>query len=216
MRRAFLDGFLVKIFSLKDNAQVYSALAASVWDVRNQSDLDIYTDFQRRLSSTGEGVLNKLLDLRRGVAQLRHQRKELVRETVALVARLGRLHALDDYASVGDHGKLVLCLRDALPSLRSGRTWILHDREPQSVEEMLERNSEGSVGQYVRLDYGRVKVGFNRLEDNCVDLVTMNQGLHHLPLEQVRFFLEQVRNDRSSHSRCPVHFLAQPSVPSPF
>lgn len=68
----------------------------------------------------------------------------------------------------------------------------MHDREARSVEDMLERGSESAVGEFIRIDYSNVHLAFEGIPDAHVDLVTLNQGLHHFPLNQLSPFLLHV------------------------
>lgn len=96
---------------------------------------------------------------------------------------------IHDYVSIGDHGKLVLPLRKEL-GMR-GRVWVVHEDCPDEIPAVLERGSTGPVGEHVPIEYhspGRLSI-----PDECADLVTINQGLHHLPQGQLMGFLIEVR-----------------------
>jgi len=147
--------------------------------------------------------------------QLREQKEELTKETLSIISRLGKLGQIHDYVSVGDNGKLVLTLRDALEM--GGEIYIVHDvpasslvgfkpvillnlslfdlsnNIQQDLPVVLERGSVDPLGKYIAIDYTDVDSPPWKIGDNSVDLVTMNQGLHHLPYEQIMRFLAQVR-----------------------
>ena len=73
-----------------------------------------------------------------------------------------------------------------------GKIWIAHDTHPSSIDipVVLERGSVDAIGEYVPLDYAK-HTQWN-MDNECVDLVTMNQGLHHLPQLQIIEFLEEI------------------------
>lgn len=134
-----------------------------------------------------------LLKTWKQLKQLRQQKEELTRETVSIVSRLGMIGQLRDYVSVGDNGKVVLPLREAL-GMR-GHVWIVHDTNADSTEipVILERGSVEPLGHFVSIDYSDVATPEWNIPDQSADLVTMNQGLHHLPQNEIMKFLAQVR-----------------------
>lgn len=125
--------------------------------------------------------------------QLREQKNELARETVSIMSRLGKIGQLHDYVNIGDNGKMVLPLREALDM--RGRVWIVHDVNANSTEipVILERGSVEPLGHFVPIDYRDVATPQWNIPDESADLVTMNQGLHHLPHSEIMKFLAQVR-----------------------
>lgn len=188
LRAAFLDGFLVKIFNVASVGEVSAAMSKAAWDPNNRSDTDIYDNIKEQLAAGAGGPIVQLARLWKSITQLRAQRRELTRETASILARLGRLGAVHDYASVGDHGKMVLAFKDTFKMC--GNMYVVHDDPGGDVKHALERGSEKPVGEFVRIDYddpSRIA-----LPDSCVDLLTMNQGLHHLPQQHLAAFLREV------------------------
>jgi hypothetical protein len=57
--------------------------------------------------------------------------------------------------------------------------------------QVLERGSIGPVGTFVRMDYLENAI-FSAVPSSSCDLFTMNQGLHHIPLDQLPRFLKEV------------------------
>jgi hypothetical protein len=90
LRSAFLEGFLVDVFAVVPAAQMLRILSLAVWDARNKSDTDIYCSLQKQIELRGS-PLSKLSGLWAGIKQLSAQRAELVRETVSVLARLGKI-----------------------------------------------------------------------------------------------------------------------------
>jgi SAM-dependent methyltransferase len=166
----------------------------------------------------GAGPMAKAMQMVRSIKQLHNQKMELTRETVAILSRLGKRKGdLHDYASFGDNGKLVSKLRYTLEM--KGKAWICHDMEcdDDNIAGVLERGSLDPVGTYVPFDYmaglsrhttaAEVCLGAAQesnkgawlmdvqksISDESVDLVTINQGLHHIPPPRLLPFLQEVR-----------------------
>lgn len=94
-RARFFDGFLEEVFSVAPSAAVRRELARVAWDPRLATDLDIYAALKGALERGG-GPLAALSKQWRGVKQLSEQKRELTRETVSILARLGKLGAVHD------------------------------------------------------------------------------------------------------------------------
>lgn len=124
--------------------------------------------------------------------QLREQKVELTRETLSIFSRMGKIGQLHDYVSIGDNGKLVLMLREALKM--QGKVWIVHDVNSASVDlgVILERGSIDPIGEFVPIDYSDPVTPCWSIPDESADLVTMNQGLHHLPQNHIMKFLAEI------------------------
>lgn len=180
LRSAFFEGFLQEVFNLMPAAELRRLISAACWDSRLEDDDAIYTNLRAAVAARSSSPLSQLSSLWAGVKQLSEQKRELTRETVALLARLGKVGQIHSLVSVGDHGKLVLPLRAAL-GMR-GPVWVVHDSEaPQDdTPAVLERGamSSADVGTFVRIDYNDVVRGrpLAAIPEGAADLVTMNQG----------------------------------------
>lgn len=80
-----------------------------------------------------------------------------------------------------------------------GHVWVVHDNEGSESDAgaILERGSSTSkeIGEFVPINYEHIRKDgreFPAIPDSVVDLVTMNQGLHHLPPAQIKDFLISV------------------------
>ena len=187
------------MFAVVPAAQMLRMLALAVWDARNKSDSDIFVSLQKQIELR-RSPLSKLSGLWAGIKQLSAQRAELVRETVSVLARLGKVGVTHSYCSIGDHGKLVLALREALGM--QGRAWIAHDvdAKEEDVSACLERgaNDGREVGEFVEVDYSNLPRGASAsgllaaIPSGACDLVTLNQGLHHLVPAQIPNLLAAV------------------------
>ena len=196
-RKQFLDVFLTKVLSIGNNTQLFRLINRAIWDPRLKDDDQIYMSLVDGLNAA-QGPISSLISMWKNVRQLSDQKKELVRETVSVLSRLGRFGSVHTMASVGDHGKLVVRLRSALKM--KGHVWVVHDKEGDENDAgaILERGSTSAanIGEFVSIDYEHIRKDgreFAKIPDGVVDLVTMNQGLHHLPPDQIHDFLIAVR-----------------------
>jgi SAM-dependent methyltransferase len=197
LRQAFFEGFLVDIFSIMPSNQVHRLLIHAAWDNRNKCDDDIYASLLESITKQTSSPISQIRNLWLAVKQVSEQKKEITRETLSVLVRLGRIGHIHDYCSIGDHEKLILRLREQLGI--KGKTWIVHDEEAtqENMGAVLERGSlDGTqLGEYVRIDYNNIKskgLEFAKIPDCSCDLVTMNQGLHHLPPKSIPDFLDSV------------------------
>ena len=191
LRRDFKDGFLKQIFNVMDNEQLFRMIVKATRDPENESDIEIYRALQRLLNDSS-GPVAAAGKTWKQLTQLAAQRKELVREVSAIVARLGKSGQLHDYLSVGDHGKMVLPLRKALQM--KGRCWVAHDTYSDDIPAVVERGSLDAVGLQVdwQLQDSDYSKAFWEVPTSSVDLVTMMQGLHHLSQQHLSTFLQEV------------------------
>ncbi|KAL6051450.1 Accessory Sec system protein Asp3 [Balamuthia mandrillaris] len=197
-RRELTEEFLTNIFNIEDPQQLTRLLSKCVWDPRNLNDADIYSSLQAELAQLSKqgSLLRPLTNGWKQLTQLRDQKKELLREVLSIVGHLGKMGQLNDYLSIGDHGKMVQSLRDALRM--RGEVVILHDSpgtDEDNLAAVLERGSVEPVGRFCFVDYEHLHnddaLG-REVAPESMDLVTINQGLHHLPQEQLVPFLRSI------------------------
>ena len=191
LRLQFKEDFLVATFSVLSPAVVMNALQQACYDERNTDDNDIYEALLSRLSEDRKNPVAEFLYLLNSIRLLATQRAEFTREVVSIVSRLGRLGELHDFLNIGDAGKMCKSLRKALSM--HGATVVAHDSDPgpEDVAGVLERGSLDAVGQFERIDYEH-PISFSGLKDASFDLVSMMQGLHHLPPLALEAFLDSV------------------------
>jgi FAD/FMN-containing dehydrogenase/SAM-dependent methyltransferase len=196
LRQQFLDVFLTEVLSIGNNTQLFRLINRAIWDPRLKDDDQIYMSLFDGLSES-TGPISSLAKAWKNVKQLSDQKRELVRETVSALSRLGRFGKIHTMCSIGDHGKLVVRLRSDMNI--KGHVWVVHDKEgsDSDIGAILERGSQtpGVIGEFVPINYDHIKKDgreFAAIPDGVVDLVTMNQGLHHLPPAQVKDFLTSV------------------------
>lgn len=142
---------------------------------------------------------------------LSSQRYELVHEVKRCVMLLGLNGELHDLLNIGDHGKVILALKRGKLFLvlfcflffflffiglrMKGQFRIVHDVEasPSEVAHVLERASVTPIASFERIDYANLRENeFPQTPDQSMDLVTMMQGLHHLPPAQLGRFISGV------------------------
>eukprot|EP00929_Paragymnodinium_shiwhaense_P054678 TRINITY_DN27413_c0_g1_i1.p1 TRINITY_DN27413_c0_g1~~TRINITY_DN27413_c0_g1_i1.p1 ORF type:complete len:1588 (+),score=423.13 TRINITY_DN27413_c0_g1_i1:99-4862(+) len=187
LRMEFKDGFLKQIFSVMDNEQLYRLILKSARNPQNKTDIEVYRALQRELGKLG-GALHEATKVWRSIMQLSAQKKELVRETASILSRLGKMGEVHNYVSVGDHGKMVGAFREFI-GMR-GEVWILHDVLSHDIPAVLERGSVEEAGKYCPWELG--EAGEFAVPSASADLVTMNQGLHHLKQDRIMPFLAEV------------------------
>jgi SAM-dependent methyltransferase len=196
LRAAFYDGFLVDVFNLMPARQVQRMLSAAAWDARLKDDAAIYDALRAALDAAGkDSPLAQVSSLWSGIWQVNAQKREITRETVSVLARLRRVGSVHSLVSIGDHGKLVTPLRQAL-GMR-GPVWIVHDTDAGSDDTgaVLERGAmnRADLGTFLRINYASVgRHALAGIPNDAADLVTMNQGLHHLIPSQLPGFLAEV------------------------
>jgi len=186
-RYEFIELFFTNIFNIESKDKLKNMMAKAVADPRNSNDNDVYLSLKKQLENT-DGPGNQIMKIWKSITQTRRQRRELVKETVTILHRLKRLGKINGFASIGDTGKLVRELTEN--KFVSGKVWVVHD-SLGGIPQMLERGSELEVGEFVAIDYKNpVSLG---IPTNSVDLVTLNQGLHHFPQEAIIPFLQEVK-----------------------
>ena len=201
LRDQFRDQFLVQIFNLADPDEVMQVMARAAWDPANQSDIHIYKCIHHHFHiSTGEQSIDvaSLPRLWRGIQQLRKQKEELTRQTLSIVSKLGMLDKIKNYVCMGDNGKTVKQFAKELSI--TGKMWIVHDKvylgdTLPPIEVVLERGSIDSVAhEEIAFNYisDIASEKLDKIASESIDLVTMNQGLHHIPLEKLYGFLTEI------------------------
>jgi len=214
LREQFCEQFLTKIFNVEDKTTLMNHISLAVWETEvelpnedsRKFDLAVY---KRLLAKTGDapepsGVLSALGAVSkkmRALTQLNHQKREIARETVNLLNKMGKSRSsgqIQNYLSIGDPGKLVVPLRKALGLQK---IWIVNDKLKEDLPSMIERGfvdvPSDIVSQYecplLFAEEEAAEFKFpNELRDNAVDLVTMNQGLHHVHPKRLKAFLEEI------------------------
>eukprot|EP00927_Polykrikos_kofoidii_P039712 TRINITY_DN34044_c0_g1_i1.p1 TRINITY_DN34044_c0_g1~~TRINITY_DN34044_c0_g1_i1.p1 ORF type:complete len:1636 (-),score=267.52 TRINITY_DN34044_c0_g1_i1:22-4929(-) len=208
-RKALLENFLTRTFHTEDPATVMRHIAKAVWITSAKDvscpDIDVYRVLIAQAQE--KGPLAQIANMFRSVRQLSRQKNELARQTVALLslvrkaaprvtdgeqgdgeARCG-IGTMSSYVSIGDHGKIVVPLCEAL---KIERVWIVNEGNlSEDMPAVLERGSLHATGDFVSYPLYSV-LGPMDVPSEVADLVTLNQGLHHLPQDKLHTFLEEV------------------------
>jgi len=210
LRDQFREQFLVQIFNVADPDEVMRLIARAAWDPANHNDVKIYKfiyhHFQGEPGQSGTNVSKTLLRYWRGIQQLRQQKEELSRQTLNILMRLEKMGKINDYVCIGDHGKTVSHFVSTMQM--NGKIWVVHNSEDvvdkyientnslPSLGTVLERGSLDPVAhEEILYDYcsDPAREKFRRIPTNTVDLVTINQGLHHIPPGNLFEFLMEVK-----------------------
>ena len=188
LRRNFKDGFLTQIFNVMDNETLFRMMVKAARDPENRDDIEIYRALQRQLRESG-GVVTAGRQMWKQLNQVSAQKAELTREVCSIVSHLGKFGQLHDLLSIGDPGRTVLSLRKAL--CMQGQCWVAHDTFSDDLPAVIERGCLDPVGAEVH--WQLMEAGpFKEVPDKSTDLVTMMQGLHHIPQQHLPRFLTEV------------------------
>jgi len=199
----FSEEFLVNVFNLAVPSEVMRVMRKAAWDPRNQDDVAIYKILLDHFQGSTE--LKPLAALQqgwRGIRQLSHQKTELCHETAMILHLLGKFGHIRDYLSIGDHGKTVRNFRQIglLGPRHETRVIVAHNFHPEndevSLHAILERGSMHPVGDLqIQFDYldGDAGDAFNTVPSASIDLITLNQGLHHFRQNKLYSFLCEVK-----------------------
>jgi SAM-dependent methyltransferase len=193
--RAFQEEFLVHIFSLRDNIEISASVAQAVYRARSRGggDAEAYAILRQSLQASS-GVMTVASQAWRGINQVHGQRRELLREVRSLFGKLGVIGKLHGMVCVGDPGKLVREIQEELGV--DGPSWVVNDIDPDAGSEpdlnsVLVRRSLHPVGTFLQFDYSAPSVA--DVPDASVDVITMLQGLHHMPQDRLMGFLADMR-----------------------
>ena len=158
-------------------------------------DQAAYVSLTRMLETEGAlGTVAAAAKAWRGVKQIHAQRRELLRQTQHILGKLGRLGRIDGLVCVGDPGKLVLELQSVCGV--TGKAYVVNDQNPDAdsapdISAVLTRRSVTAVGEFHPFSYSKPAIPA-AIADASVGLVTMNQGLHHLPQAELMSFLADI------------------------
>eukprot|EP00592_Proboscia_alata_P004973 CAMPEP_0194371112 /NCGR_PEP_ID=MMETSP0174-20130528/19484_1 /TAXON_ID=216777 /ORGANISM="Proboscia alata, Strain PI-D3" /LENGTH=208 /DNA_ID=CAMNT_0039148965 /DNA_START=96 /DNA_END=719 /DNA_ORIENTATION=- len=187
----FHEQYLVKIFNIGDPDVILRILSKAAWDPKNRNDLDLYKvlrnhfhpgdDNNDEKSSRGDPK-SELQKAWKGLKQLSHQKQEIVREASSILHHIGWFGKVNSYLSVGDNGKIVLPLFSCGAIANDAHVSIVHDfNDDDDLSAVLERGSLQNIGDKIHYDYMIDCAGDKlvNVPSNSIDLVTLNQGLHH-------------------------------------
>jgi len=146
-------------------------------------DEAIYRDLQGRLPK----IKPFLADLFYALPSLAKQKREMARQTVAL---LDRDRTYDGYLEIGTTGRYVGALRKRLRL--QGPLVLVHDVAPGfSPVDIVERGGLRKVGEFVPMD-DYAPIPADRVRDASIDLVTCYIGLHHCAPEKLDAFVASI------------------------
>ena len=199
MWNAFRNEFLVNIFHLVDNVQLCALIQQAVMLSRmeNGDDFSVFLHLRNLLFPGGSdpSLMTTATKAWNGIKQAHAQREELLRQTQNILGKLGRIGRIDGLVCVGDPGKLVLELQTVC-GVR-GNAFVVNDTDPDKevnkpIGAVITRRSCDKVGEFVPFSYAEPLIS-ESVPSESVELVTMNQGLHHLPQTKLLAFLASVR-----------------------
>ncbi len=180
-RAAFLQ-FLVNVYHLYPQDEFHAAIADAAR--QGKSDREIYALVQAKL----DDLKPFLADLRYAIPALSRQKKEMTRETLAL---LGSRRSIDGFMEIGSTGRYISHLRDMV-SIK-GDVVLLNTVAPSySPVDLAERGGLRKIGRFVSLnDYAPISPA--QVPDASLDLVANYIGFHHSPPPKRDAFIRSVQ-----------------------
>jgi len=149
---------------------------------RFDNDKEIYQYLQKDLAS----IKPILADLTYALPALKTQKKEMTRQTLAL---LEKQNIVDGYLEIGSPGRYISDLKKHL--VIKGDIHLMNDYEPSySIADVLERGQIKKFGSYINLNYEAITE--KQIKSSGLDLVTCYIGIHHCPLEKIDDFIESI------------------------
>jgi hypothetical protein len=186
--RQRLEEFLHTVFTVESPTALYATVLQAVRNPANGgNDLEIFAEVARWCAN--RSVWHVPTRVYRTFAQLAFQRRDVIRQlrTVLSAIGLGGAASLHGVALIGDPGRYVETLRAAFHP--RGPVYVLNDTWG-GVAGLVERGTLFSGASFVPFDFSAV--ADVPVPSSSLDLVTMFQGLHHLPQPRLRAFLDIV------------------------
>jgi hypothetical protein len=189
LRKKFAKEFLVNVMRVMSKA---------AWDPQNEDDLAIFCVICNHLHGPTATSAAQLKQGWQALKQLSEQKSELTHETAIILNRLGLFGCIHGYLSIGDHGKTIRSFRvvGLLNPQGDTQVFVAHNFHPQddevSMSVTLERGSMEPVGDaQIQYDYIKDNASdkLTAVKLDSMDLVTLNQGLHHFPQAMLYPFL---------------------------
>ena len=174
--------FLQNVYNIYPENEFHMLIQKAV--KTKNTDADIYSDIQQNLPK----IKPFLSDLRFALPALIKQKKEMTRQTLAL---LGERKQIDGYVEIGSTGRYVSELRKHLQI--KPPIYLINDVPPTySPADLMERGQIKKRGHYIFLnDYAPIDSSI--IPDNSIDLVTCYIGLHHAPLDKLNNFVQSIK-----------------------
>ncbi len=174
--------FLQVIYHLYPEAEFHQLIIDAC--AKHDTDKAIYEEVARRLPE----IKTPLSDLTFALPALWVQKKEMVRQTKAILNGRREIHG---YLEIGSTGRYVKKLKKALNF--NGPVYLTNDVVPDnSPAEIMERGGIGKVGTFFGLnDYDPIPD--SAIPDESLDLVTCYIGLHHCPREKLTDYIASIR-----------------------
>jgi SAM-dependent methyltransferase len=184
LKKKFYE-FLHTVFNLLPPKLVFGLYAKATWNPSNKTDLDVYKEVQDKLKKLS--FLYSFVKIYKSFKQLITQKIELTREYHSILSMIGRIGLIDNYVCIGDSGKLIPKFKRVLKI--KGNIYILHDK--QRTLDYIEKGTILDKSKFIEFDLENIKENVD-IPENSIDLITINQGLHHIPLNELPKFLQLV------------------------
>ena len=169
--------FLQNIFNVVPEDRLHALIKDS--STRLGSDKAIYLAIQSSLKS----ISSPLALLTHALPSLAVQKREMAIQTARLISRSD----ITDYIEIGTTGRYVKELKKHLGL--SGTVTLLHEQVPgMTVADIVERGQLRRIGKHLPLQAFAPLT----LPDASADLISCYVGLHHMPPESLRPFLQSI------------------------
>eukprot|EP01080_Neovahlkampfia_damariscottae_P011753 gene11753-5091_t len=177
--------FLTTVFNVVPPKYLFGFYSKATWNPKNKTDLDVYKEVQDRINNLSKFQL--ILKNMKSLKQLITQKIELTREYHSVMTMIGRIGTIDNFVCIGDSGKLIPNFKRILKI--KGDVYVMHDQ--QRFLDKIEKGTFFDKSKFIEFDLENIKENYE-IPKNTIDLVTINQGLHHIPVDQLPKFLNFV------------------------
>jgi SAM-dependent methyltransferase/UDP-N-acetylenolpyruvoylglucosamine reductase len=179
-QRDGIRDFLNNVFMALDERKFFM-LVDSILENPHLNDEQIYEILYSRI---GEAKPNILSYVQQTLASLRSLKEDLGDLTTLLVGT----QKINGYVEIGYPGRMIRPLKDRLKL--KAPLYVIHDKE--SLSDYVEAGFPLPYNQFIPLnDYAPISE--NDLPGNCVDLVCLYIGLHHVPEEKIDPFIASIK-----------------------
>jgi SAM-dependent methyltransferase len=173
--------FLQVIFHLYPEDKFHQLIKEET--AAGKTDEEIYKSVQSKLKS----IKPFLSELTYALPALKKQKKEIARQTLAL---LGDIKQINGYAEIGSTGRYISRLKKETQV--TGTIYLINDLAPtNSPGDIMERGQLSKLGTFVDIkNYEPISSAV--IPDASLDVVTCYIGLHHCPEAKLDGFIRSI------------------------
>jgi len=173
--------FLQVIFHLYPEDKFHQLIKEET--AAGKTDEEIYKSVQSKLKS----IKPFLSELTYALPALKKQKKEIARQTLAL---LEGVKQIDGYAEIGSTGRYISRLKKETKV--TGAIYLINDLAPtNSPGDIMERGQLSKLGTFVNIN-SYEPISTSAIPDASLDVVTCYIGLHHCPEAKLNGFIRSI------------------------